>query len=131
MERDLVMLVVWVSVASLAFEEPELRRAAQPRIVCNPALKLRRMVEPVYPEAAQENGIRGTVVVEVLVDKQGVPQAVHAIRGNPTLASAVSKAVQQWRWQPYRLNREAVEVEMTIAIDFDPAITQEQVCQTG
>ncbi len=125
------MLVVWVSVASLAFEEPELRSAAQPHIVCNPALKLRRMVEPIYPEAAQENGIRGTVVVEVLVDKQGVPQAVHAVRGNSILASAVSSAVQQWRWQPYRLNREAVEVEMTIAIDFEPAVMQEQVCQTG
>ncbi len=124
------MLVVWVSVASLAFEEPELKRTAQPHIVCHSALKLRRMVEPIYPEAAQENGIRGTVVVEVLVDKQGVPQAVHAVRGNPILASAVSKAVQQWRWQPYRLNREAVEVEMTIAIDFEPALMQEQACQT-
>jgi TonB family protein len=125
------MLVVWVSVASLAFEEPALKSAAQPRIVCNPVLKLRRMVEPIYPEAAQENGIRGTVVVEVLIDKQGVPQAVHAVRGNPILANAVSTAVQQWRWQPYRLNREAVEVEMTIAIDFEPAVMQEHVCQTG
>ena len=125
------MLVVLVSIASLAFQETELKCAAQPSIVRNPTLKLRRMVEPIYPEAAQENDIRGTVVVEVLVDKRGVPQAVHALRGNPILASAVAQAVQQWRWQPCRLNREAVEVEMTIAIDFEPSMMPEQVCQMG
>ena len=114
------MLVVWVSVASLAFGEPEPNRAGHSNIVCNPKLKLRTMVEPAYPEEAQRNGIGGTVVVEALVDKQGVPHAVHAVRGDAILARAVSSAVQQWRWKPYRLNGEPVDVQMTIAVNFEP-----------
>jgi len=85
------------------------------------------MVEPIYAEAAIKNGIRGTVVVEVLIDKQGVPQAVHALRGDPTLANTVSQAVQQWRWQPYRLNRQPVAVEMTIAVNFEPEMVEAPV----
>ncbi|HEY7402958.1 MAG TPA: energy transducer TonB [Candidatus Angelobacter sp.] len=86
-----------------------------------PNLKLRRMVEPIYPPEAQRDGIRGTVVVEVLIDQQGVPLAIHTVRGDSILAEAVSRAVQQWRWEPYRLKRKAVAVEMTLAVNFDPA----------
>jgi TonB family protein len=114
------MQVVWVSVASLAFGAMEPENIAQQFTVGNPSLKLRKMVEPVYPEAALESGISGTVVVEVFIDKQGVPQAFHAVRGNAILTNAAFKAVQQWRWQPYRLNREAIPVEMTLAIHFEP-----------
>lgn len=114
------MPVLWVSVAKLAFGEPRSKPAASGQIDHSPTLKLRRMIEPIYPEAARKKGIRGTVVVELFVDKHGLPQAIHAVRGNPILANTVFKAVQQWRWQPYRVNRKAVEVEMTIAINFEP-----------
>jgi len=112
-------MVLCVSVASLAFGEPQ-ESSACPGGTGNPTLKLRHMVEPAYPEEAKENGIGGTVVVEVLIDKEGVPQAIRAVRGNPILATTASKAVQQWRWKPYRLNRVPVAVEMTIAMNFEP-----------
>jgi protein TonB len=112
------MLVIWVSVARLAFGESSPKRAAHRPVADNTTLKLRRMVEPIYPAVARKRGIRGTVVVEVFIDKQGMPQAIHAVRGNPILAGTVFNAMRQWRWEPYRLNRKAVEVEMTIAINF-------------
>jgi TonB family protein len=118
--KSLLMLVLWVSIANLPCWQSREACATQRDIACNPTLKLRKIVEPIYPEEAQENGIRGTVVVEALVDKQGVPQSVYALRGDPLLARAVSEAVQQWRRKPYRLNREAVEVDMTIAVNFGP-----------
>jgi TonB family protein len=111
------MLVLWVSVVSLPFVKPGQKNAARRR-TGNPTLKLLKMVEPIYPAAARKRGIRGTVVVEVFIDKHGMPQAIHAVRGNPTLAGTVFNAVRQWRWEPYRLNRKPVEVEMTIAINF-------------
>jgi TonB family protein len=113
------MLVLLVSVAQVALEERGVQQASG-KITCNPNLKLRRMVQPVYPEEAQRDGIRGTVVVEVLVDRRGVPRAVHTVRGDSILASAVSQAVQQWRWKPFRLNRKVVAVETTIAVNFEP-----------
>ena len=78
------------------------------------------MVELAYPEEAQRRGIRGTVVIEFLIDKKGLPHTIRVLKGHPTLASAVSQAVQQWRWRPYRRNREAVELEMMIAVNFEP-----------
>jgi TonB family protein len=117
-EERILFMVLCVGFASLAFGE--LQGASRRHRAGHPILKLRHMVEPAYPEEAKENGIRGTVVVEVLIDKQGVPQAIHAVRGNPILATTAFKAVQQWRWKPYRLNRVPVAVEMTIAVNFEP-----------
>ena len=118
MEKGIVpMLVLWVSVVSLPFVEPGQKNAARRR-AGNPTLKLLKTVEPIYPAAARKKGIRGTVVVEVFIDKHGMPQAIHTVRGNPILARTVFNAVRQWRWQPYRLNRKPIEVEMTIAINF-------------
>jgi protein TonB len=114
------MLVIWVSVARLAVGESGQKRATHRPVANNPTLKLRRMVEPIYPAAARKRGIRGTVVVEAFIDKYGMPQAIHVVRGNPILARTVFDAVRQWRWEPYRLNRKAVEVEMTIAVNFVP-----------
>ncbi|MBZ5508722.1 MAG: energy transducer TonB [Acidobacteriia bacterium] len=121
------MSVLCISVASVALAETGPRSASQRHSSGKPTLKLHKMVEPIYPEAALKNGIRGTVVVEVLIDKQGVPQAVHALRGDPTLVNTVSQAIQQWRWQPYRLNRQAIAVEMMIAVNFEPEMVEEPV----
>lgn len=120
------MTVLCVSVASVALSESD-PESPQRHSTGAPTLKLHKMVEPIYPEAALKNGIGGTVVMEVLIDKQGVPQAVHALRGDPALARTVSQAVQQWRWQPHRLNRHPVAVEMTLAVNFDPAMVEEPV----
>jgi protein TonB len=41
--------------------------------------------------------------------------------GNPILAQAALDAVRQWRYKPYILNDEAVEVETFITVNFRPA----------
>jgi TonB family protein len=84
------MTVLCVSVASVALAESD-PEFPQRHSAGAPTLKLHKMVGPIYPEAALKNGIGGTVVVEVLIDKQGVPQAVHALRGDPALARTVSQ----------------------------------------
>ena len=42
------------------------------------------------------------------------------LKGNPVFADAVVEAVKQRRWQPLRLNREVVEMETTVAVNFEP-----------
>jgi periplasmic protein TonB len=79
---------------------------------------MRRVIEPDYPEAAHRNGLRGTVIIEALVDKKGVPVQVRILRGNPTLAASASEAVAQWRWEPPDSSTE--EVAVTIAVNFEP-----------
>ena len=83
------------------------------------SLQLRRVVEPDYPDAALECGVRGTVVVEALIDHQGVPARVNILRGHPTLAAAALEAISQWRWKPPSdLSSETVPV--AIAVNFEP-----------
>jgi protein TonB len=58
------------------------------------------------------------VVLELTIDKEGVPKDIKVKKGDPILAKAVLEAVRHWRYKPYRLNGEAVEVESTVYIRF-------------
>ena len=73
---------------------------------------------PAYPEAAKANHIEGPVVVQAIISKAGVVDSVHVIEGNPQLRSAAAEAVQKWRYRPYLLNGQPVEVATTITVDF-------------
>jgi TonB family protein len=75
-------------------------------------------VEPVYPPGAQTNHMEGIVVVRVTVDKGGNVYKVENVSGPPVLVPAAAEAVKQWRYQPYLLNGEAIEVESTVEISF-------------
>lgn len=110
------MSVIWASVASVAMAEPMLRRADLRR---QPSVSLLKLVEPVYPEEALRLGVRGTVIVELLIDKQGLPQKIQIVKGHSMLAAAVDGVLRQWRWKPYRLNGEAVEIDLMIAMNFE------------
>jgi periplasmic protein TonB len=40
------------------------------------------------------------------------------VSGHPMLSPAALDAVKQWRYKPYLLNNEPVEVETTITVNF-------------
>lgn len=75
-------------------------------------------VEPIYPPEAQTEHMEGTVVVRVTVDKGGNVYKVENVSGPPVLVPAAIEAVKQWKYQPYLLNGEAIEVESTVQINF-------------
>jgi len=75
-------------------------------------------VQPVYPPLAKTARISGTVVVQVAVSREGRVQNVRRISGHPLLEMAAVDAVRQWRYRPYLLNGEPVEVESMVAISF-------------
>lgn len=78
-----------------------------------------RKVMPRYPEYAKENRIQGTVVLHAIIDKQGNVANLTLISGHRSLAPTALDAVKQWRYRPYLLNGEAVEVETTITVNFN------------
>jgi len=78
-------------------------------------------IVPKYPEYAKENRIQGTVVLHAIIDKQGKVAELHTLSGHPSLAPTALEAVRQWRYKPYLLNGEAVEVETTITVNFNLA----------
>jgi TonB family protein len=80
--------------------------------------KLLYVVRPEYPWSAIEKNIRGRVVVKALIAEDGSVHNAHAISGDPLLVSAALEAIRQWRYSPTYLNREPIEVETTIIVEF-------------
>jgi TonB family protein len=74
--------------------------------------------EPAYPEAAKLAGIRGTVVVNATISKDGHVKAVRAVKGDPMLIDPAIAAVEQWYYKPTMLNGQPVETETQITLNF-------------
>jgi len=81
--------------------------------------RILKKVPPVYPPLAQQARIQGTVVLNVIIDKTGNVSNIRLISGHPMLAPAAMEAVRQWKYAPYELNGEAVEVETQVKVEFE------------
>jgi protein TonB len=75
-------------------------------------------VTPKYPPEAGRARIEGTVVLLAVIGKDGAVEDVRVEKGLPVLAQAAIEAVKQWRYRPYFLNGEPVEVDSHITINF-------------
>lgn len=77
-----------------------------------------RRVQPIYPSIARNARIQGAVVLSAIISKEGTIENLHILSGHPLLAGAAIEAVRQWRYRPYVLNGEPVEVETQITVNF-------------
>jgi protein TonB len=75
-------------------------------------------VTPQYPPLAKQARIQGVVVLQALIGKDGNIQNLHVVSGHPMLTTAALEAVKEWKYKPYYLNGEPVEVETTINVNF-------------
>ncbi len=80
--------------------------------------QLLNRVEPLYPHIAAISGIQGQVKLHAIIGRDGKIQSLNAVSGHPLLVRAALEAVEQWRYRPYVLNGEAVEVETFITVNF-------------
>jgi periplasmic protein TonB len=79
---------------------------------------LQQQVEPRYPPLARQARIQGAVVLHAIISKTGTIENLRVVSGHPMLSPAALDAVKQWRYKPYLLNNEPVEVETTITVNF-------------
>lgn len=77
-----------------------------------------KKVQPSYPPLARQARIQGNVVLQAEISKDGSIQNLRLISGHPMLAPSAIDAVKQWRYKPYYLNGEPVEVETQITVIF-------------
>src|ERR1700688_1431872 len=75
-------------------------------------------VKPNYPPLARQARIQGAVVLHALISKDGSITGLTLISGHPMLAPAAIDAVKQWRYKPYLLNGEPVEVDTEVQVNF-------------
>jgi TonB family protein len=80
--------------------------------------KLLASVAAVYPPAARAQHIQGDVVIDALIDPTGKVTAAKVITGNPLLQSAAVDSLRLWKYQPGRLNGEAIPIHINVTITF-------------
>jgi TonB family protein len=74
--------------------------------------------DPVYPEFARNAHISGTVVLGATISKTGIIQDLHVISGPAVFTTSALNAVRTWRYRPYLLDGQPVEVQTTINVIF-------------
>jgi periplasmic protein TonB len=77
-----------------------------------------RKVPPSYPPLARQARIQGTVILQAQISKTGDIENLTLVSGHPMLAPAAIEAVKQWKYRPYLLNGEPVEVDTQVQVNF-------------
>jgi protein TonB len=80
-----------------------------------------RRIAPAYPPLARSARIQGSVVVSALISKAGTIENLQVLSGHPMLVASAIEAIRQWRYRPYILNSEPIEVETQITVTFSLA----------
>jgi len=75
-------------------------------------------VQPSYPALARQARIQGQVVLRAMISRAGAIENLEVLSGHPMLAPAAVDAVRRWRYRPYVLNGEPVEVETQVTVNF-------------
>jgi protein TonB len=73
---------------------------------------------PVYPPIAKSARVTGTVVLKATISKTGVIENLRVVSGPAMLTQAAVDAVRTWRYKPYKLNNDPVEIETTVNVIF-------------
>ena len=79
---------------------------------------LYKKVSPTYPPNAIRMRIEGTVELQATISKTGDITLVKVLKGDPLLAQAAMEAVKKWKYKPYLLNGEPVEIQTQVTVNF-------------
>jgi TonB family protein len=100
--------------------EAELPPAVRPHTSLpgyDPAVVIER-VTPRYSTEARALHLQGTVKIQAVIGKDGVPRMLARVSGDATLARIAMDAISLWRYEPAMLDGKAVESETIIPIEF-------------
>jgi TonB family protein len=75
-------------------------------------------VEPVYPVQARAEKIQGTVVLHILISKEGRVEKAEAVSGDPKLIPAAVDAVRQWRYKPATIGGTVIAIDGNASVVF-------------
>ncbi len=78
-------------------------------------------VQPIYPPLARQARVQGSVILRAVISREGIIENLQAVSGAPILEQAAIEAVKQWRYKPYLLDGEAIEVETQVTVNFSLA----------
>jgi TonB family protein len=119
----LVALVTCASALALRMdvtEPPTQSPGANPKSinVKADALTIVSKVSPVYPAEAKTKRVQGTVELAAVIGKDGAVENLRAVSGPDALQKSALDAVKTWRYQPFLLNGDPIEVNTTIKVIY-------------
>ncbi len=76
------------------------------------------MVHPKYPPKARYKHIEGSVVLKAVIGKDGRIKDLQTISGPPELIESAIKAVKQWRYKPYMLMGQPIDMDTEITVTY-------------
>jgi protein TonB len=79
---------------------------------------LLQKVQPIYPAIAKAARVSGTVVLQATISKSGTIENLRVVSGPAMLQQAAMDAVRNWRYKPYLLNGDPVEVDTQVNVIF-------------
>ena len=74
--------------------------------------------DPKYPSDAKKAHIQGRVVLEATISDSGNVEDLCVSQGQAALQQATVDAVKTWKYKPFALNGQPVEVKTQINVDF-------------
>ena len=100
--------------------QPVAQESSEPVAVSEEAERalLVHTVNPVYPPEALAQKLRGPVVLQARVGRDGSVEDLKIVRGYFILGRAAIAAVKQWRFQPYSINGHAAATQTVITVNF-------------
>jgi len=101
---------------------PKVKVAAPQKVNISAGIAVGLLVQrtaPVYPPIARTARVSGTVVIQATISKAGQIVNSRVVSGPTMLRQAALDAVKTWRFRPYLLDGEPVEVETTVNVVFN------------
>jgi protein TonB len=80
---------------------------------------LTKKVPPEYPAEARHDHIEGDVVLKAIIGTDGLVTDLTLESGPPVLGQAAMDAVKKWKYKPYLLNGQPVEIETQVVVNFE------------
>jgi protein TonB len=77
-----------------------------------------KSVPPIYPALAKQMRVQGSVELMANIGKDGSITRVTVLSGDSVLAHAAIDAVKQWKYKPYYLDDQPVEIQTQITVNF-------------
>ena len=80
--------------------------------------KLLSSVRPVYPPAARQLSVEGSVTIYATIDENGKVLSAKALNGPLLLREAAVDSVKQWKYSPGTVDGKPVPSQVTVSVEF-------------
>jgi TonB family protein len=101
---------------------PSVKVEAPKRVTISNGIAVGLLVQktaPIYPPIAKSAHVSGTVVIQATISRTGSIENLRVVSGPTMLRQSALDAVKTWRFRPYLLDGQPVEVETTVNVVFN------------